>query len=71
MKTSKFTLQLINCRDTVSYFCFFVSAVVMAKFARECLYKMWNDVKDLEVYLGPDTGDLSLRIGLHVSKYYK
>ncbi|CAB9502391.1 Receptor-type guanylate cyclase gcy [Seminavis robusta] len=40
-------------------------AVVMAIFARECLKKMQVLTKDLEVKLGPDTGDLSMRFGLH------
>jgi len=37
--------------------------LVMARFAKECLHKMGHLTKDLEVILGPDTGDLSLRIG--------
>jgi hypothetical protein len=41
-------------------------AVVMARFARECLQKMQVLVKRLEVNLGPDTGDLGLRIGMLV-----
>jgi class 3 adenylate cyclase len=40
-------------------------AVVMARFARDVLYKMNDLTKRLEVELGPDTGDLSLRVGLH------
>ena len=40
-------------------------AMVMARFARECLAQMNLLVKKLEVNLGPDTGDLGLRIGLH------
>jgi hypothetical protein len=40
-------------------------AVVMAKFARDCRNKMNVLTKQLEVQLGPDTGDLSMRIGLH------
>lgn len=40
-------------------------AVVMAIFARECLKKMQVLAKELEVKLGPDTGDLSMRFGLH------
>lgn len=40
-------------------------AVVMARFAEECLDKMTTLTKALESSLGPDTGDLSLRIGLH------
>jgi class 3 adenylate cyclase len=40
-------------------------AVVMARFASECMTKMYSLTKELEVSLGPDTGDLSMRIGLH------
>jgi len=40
-------------------------AVVLARFARDCLYKMNEVVQHLEVELGPDTSDLSLRIGIH------
>lgn len=40
-------------------------AVIMAKFAWDCLLKMGEVTKELEVSLGPDTGDLSMRLGLH------
>jgi class 3 adenylate cyclase len=40
-------------------------AVRMVKFARECMTKMQEITKKLEVVLGPDTGDLYLRIGVH------
>lgn len=40
-------------------------AVVMARFANDCLKKMNEVVKKLEVTLGPDTGDLTMRFGLH------
>ena len=40
-------------------------AVVMARFARDCLTKVNDTVRQLEVTLGPDTGDLSMRVGLH------
>lgn len=40
-------------------------AVVMAKVARDCVYKMNILTKKLEVKLGPDTGDLNIRIGLN------
>jgi class 3 adenylate cyclase len=40
-------------------------AVAMARFARECVTQMQMLVKRLEVTLGPDTGDLELRVGLH------
>ena len=39
--------------------------LVMARFAKECLVKMNQLTKQLEMQLGPDTGDLSMRIGLH------
>jgi class 3 adenylate cyclase len=40
-------------------------AVVMARFASDCNGKLHRLVKELEVKLGPDTGDLSMRFGLH------
>lgn len=40
-------------------------AMVMCRFANECLVTFNRLVKQLEVELGPDTGDLGLRIGLH------
>ena len=40
-------------------------AIVMVRFAREILRNFARTTKDLEVMLGPDTGDLSLRIGIH------
>ncbi|KAL7581160.1 hypothetical protein ACA910_005950 [Epithemia clementina (nom. ined.)] len=40
-------------------------ALAMAKFARDCMEKMDHLVHKLEAKLGPDTGDLSMRFGLH------
>ena len=40
-------------------------ATIMAKFAWDCLIRVGEVMKDLEVSLGPDTGDLSMRFGLH------
>jgi class 3 adenylate cyclase len=40
-------------------------AVVMAKFASDIMKQVHKSTRKLEVSLGPDTGDLSLRIGLH------
>jgi hypothetical protein len=40
-------------------------AVVMARFARDCRDIMSQLTRKLEVTLGPDTGELSLRFGLH------
>jgi class 3 adenylate cyclase len=40
-------------------------AVVMVKFANDCLNKMHEVTRQLEVELGPDTTELGLRIGLH------
>ena len=37
----------------------------MARFARDCRSRMNELTKRLEVDLGPDTGDLKLRIGMH------
>jgi len=40
-------------------------AVRMVKFARECLLRLHDWTRQLEVRLGPETGDLGLRVGLH------
>jgi class 3 adenylate cyclase len=40
-------------------------ALVMAKFANDCVNRMFRMVRKLEVELGPDTAELSLRAGLH------
>ena len=40
-------------------------AVVMARFARDIMRKMDTVTKVLELALGPGTGDLKLRIGIH------
>ena len=40
-------------------------AVIMARFAREIMSKMDCVTKVLELTLGPGTGDLKLRIGIH------
>jgi hypothetical protein len=40
-------------------------ALFMARFAWECMAKFNDLVKKLEVTLGPDTGDLAMRFGMH------
>jgi class 3 adenylate cyclase len=40
-------------------------AVVMAKFATDCVAAMSLTVQRLELELGPDTSELKLRVGLH------
>ena len=40
-------------------------AIVMAWFARDCLYRLNNILVELEQRLGPDTADLGMRVGLH------
>jgi Adenylate and Guanylate cyclase catalytic domain len=40
-------------------------AVIMARFSWECMLKMNEITKELEVTLGPDTGELTMRFGLH------
>lgn len=40
-------------------------AVVMARFASDCIDKMNELCHELEKQLGPDTADLCMRIGLH------
>lgn len=37
----------------------------MARFARDCMFRARELTKKLEVSLGPDTGDLMMRMGLH------
>jgi len=37
----------------------------MAIYAQQCLKRMVRALKDLEVHLGPSTGDLRARVGLH------
>ena len=41
------------------------SAVIMAKFANDCLRKLDEISRSLADSLGPDTADLQLRVGLH------
>ncbi|OEU14879.1 hypothetical protein FRACYDRAFT_188128 [Fragilariopsis cylindrus CCMP1102] len=40
-------------------------AVIMARFAKKCLRRYETLIKKLEKYLGPDTTDLGIRVGLH------
>ena len=40
-------------------------AIVMARFARDCSLKLPEVVHRLERFLGPGTGDLKMRFGLH------
>lgn len=40
-------------------------ALVMARFARDCVMAFNAVVKHLESELGPDTGDLGIRVGVH------
>lgn len=40
-------------------------ALVMARFARDCLYQFETMMEHLEVMLGPETTDLGMRFGLH------
>ena len=40
-------------------------ALTMAKYARDCLSAFGRVTEQLERSLGPDTGDLSIRVGLH------
>lgn len=40
-------------------------AVVIARFAWECVLTMNSTCKKLEASLGPGTADLALRVGLH------
>eukprot|EP00934_Nitzschia_sp_Nitz4_P006074 Nitzschia sp. Nitz4//scaffold50_size126154//2557//6191//NITZ4_003666-RA/size126154-augustus-gene-0.111-mRNA-1//1//CDS//3329553641//6064//frame0 len=40
-------------------------AIDMARFANDIIHQMQRDVKRLEVLLGPDTGDLAMRVGIN------
>ena len=40
-------------------------ALTMAKFARDCLFKMRQQLDVLETSLGPDTTKLGMRVGIH------
>eukprot|EP00538_Stauroneis_constricta_P006140 CAMPEP_0119570654 /NCGR_PEP_ID=MMETSP1352-20130426/43720_1 /TAXON_ID=265584 /ORGANISM="Stauroneis constricta, Strain CCMP1120" /LENGTH=1723 /DNA_ID=CAMNT_0007620323 /DNA_START=525 /DNA_END=5699 /DNA_ORIENTATION=+ len=40
-------------------------ALRMARFARDCMHRVHEQFRMLEVTLGPDTGDLRLKIGMH------
>jgi hypothetical protein len=40
-------------------------AITMCRFARECRLQFNQLVAQLEVVLGPDTGDLNVRVGIH------
>lgn len=40
-------------------------ALLMVKFARDCLARMPNLLKKLATTLGPDTCDLAMRVGIH------
>ena len=55
-----FTVAVAGCPDPMKN-----HAVVIARFALECMTTMDTLTKRLEVTLGPDTGDLAVRIGLH------
>jgi len=40
-------------------------ATAMVRFAKDMVHSMATLTKKMEVTLGPDTGDLGLRVGLH------
>ena len=40
-------------------------AIIMSRFAMDCLCKMHVVVRELSTSLGPDTADLSMKFGLH------
>jgi Adenylate and Guanylate cyclase catalytic domain len=40
-------------------------AIIMARFAADCLHTMIMIARDLETKLGPDTGELCMRFGLN------
>ena len=42
----------------------------MARFSKECMYRMWSVTKNLERSLGPDTGDVSFFFNNLVTYFY-
>lgn len=40
-------------------------ALGMARFSRDCIHRFNELASQLETTLGPDTGDLAVRVGLH------
>jgi class 3 adenylate cyclase len=42
-----------------------IHAILMARFAWDCMLKMNSLVKQMERTLGPDTCDLAMRFGMH------
>lgn len=38
---------------------------MMARFARECMEKVNEIIRELELTLGPDTAELAMRFGVH------
>ena len=40
-------------------------AAIMARFATDCRVKLFEVTRKLEIFLGPDTGDLGMRFGMH------
>lgn len=40
-------------------------ALIMARFANDCLERMDSIARELESHFGPDTAELCMRIGLH------
>jgi 3'5'-cyclic nucleotide phosphodiesterase/Adenylate and Guanylate cyclase catalytic domain len=40
-------------------------ALTMTRFAKDCMHKMWILSRQLEETLGPDTSELTMRMGLH------
>jgi hypothetical protein len=51
-------------------FSFFHYLVVMARFARNCMLKMWSLTKKLETKLGPGTADLTMRMVSYGSAFF-
>ena len=44
-------------------------ALIMARFARDCRIRFKEITRTLELALGPDTGDLCMRFGMHSGPY--
>lgn len=61
LRTSRSSLAVavyLTCHSLLRF-------IIQARFARDCLHRMNDLVKKLEVTLGPDTAELSMRFGLH------
>ena len=59
------TISNIESKSHSVSVCLLQHAVVMARVARDCVMQTHELTRQLELKLGPDTSDLSIRVGLH------